>query len=109
MHSVIVEAGKEPVHGRKLPIDGAASEKAGTAQSDPFFRKAVRLRHGRVSCSEAVQQIQDPNVTELARTLRLTKGAISKTVRKLQAQKPVESHKREDNRQKSLLRCDREG
>ena len=53
---------------------------------------------------KAINEIQDPNVTELAKALRLTKGAISKTVRKLQAKKLVESYKKEGNRQKVYYR-----
>ena len=49
---------------------------------------------------KAVNEIHDPNVTELAKALGLTKGAISKTVRKLQAKKLVESYKKGGNRQK---------
>ncbi len=49
---------------------------------------------------KAINEMHDPNVTELAKALRLTKGAISKTVRKLQAKRLVESYKKEGNRQK---------
>ncbi len=49
---------------------------------------------------KAINEIREPNVTELARMLGLTKGAISKTLRKLQTKKLVESYKKEGNRQK---------
>lgn len=53
---------------------------------------------------KAIRETADPNVTSLSKDLKLTKGAISKTIRKLQTKKLIESYRREGNRQKVYYR-----
>ena len=47
---------------------------------------------------------ENPNVTSLAKTLRLTKGAISKTIRKLADKQLIEPYTQDGNRQKVYYR-----
>lgn len=56
-----------------------------------------------------IQEISDPNVTALAKALNMTKGAISKIIKKLTANGLVETYQKPDNRQKIFYRLTAEG
>ncbi len=49
---------------------------------------------------KAIFETEDPNVTSLAKALRLTKGAICRTIHKLADKQLIESYMKEGNRQK---------
>ena len=53
---------------------------------------------------KAIFETEDPNVTSLAKALRLTKGAICRTIHKLTDKRLVESYMKEGNRQKIYYR-----
>ncbi len=53
---------------------------------------------------KTICEAENPNVTSLAKVLRLTKGAISKTIRKLADKRLIESYMRDGNRQKVYYR-----
>ena len=53
---------------------------------------------------KTIFESENANVTSLAKTLRLTKGAISKTIRKLADKQLIESFMQEGNRQKIYYR-----
>ena len=50
------------------------------------------------------EESENPNVTSLAKILRLTKGAISKTIRKLVDKRLIEPYMQDGNRQKVYYR-----
>ena len=53
---------------------------------------------------KAICESENPNVTSLAKILRLTKGAISKTIRKLVDKRLIEPYMQDGNRQKVYYR-----
>jgi len=53
---------------------------------------------------KAIFETEDPHVTSLAKALRLTKGAICRTIHKLADKHLVESYMKEGNRQKVYYR-----
>ena len=53
---------------------------------------------------KAIFETKDPNVTSLAKALRLTKGAICRTIRKLADKQLVEPYMQDGNRQKVFYR-----
>ena len=58
---------------------------------------------------KAIHELESPNVTTLAKALGLTKGAISKTIRKLMDKHLVESYMLDGNRQKIYYRVTPDG
>ena len=57
----------------------------------------------------AIGSLEEPNVTSIAGYLHMTKGAVSKIIRRLTAAKAVESYQRTDNRQKIFYRLTETG
>lgn len=57
----------------------------------------------------AIGDLDEPNVTQIAKTLSLTKGAISKITRKLIASNLVEAYSLPGNRQKIFFKLTSEG
>ena len=53
---------------------------------------------------KAVSETEDPNVTSLAKALKLTKGAVCRIIHKLADKRLVESFMKEGNRQKVYYR-----
>lgn len=53
---------------------------------------------------QAVGTLDEPNVTEIARSLRMTRGAVSKITKKLTQKGLLEPYARPDNRQKVFFR-----
>lgn len=58
---------------------------------------------------KAIRELEEPNVTEISRTLNMTRGAISKITRKLLKQGLIESYQTPDNRQKIFFRLTEAG
>ena len=52
----------------------------------------------------AIGDLEEPNVTALAKTLRLTKGAVSKITKRLISSNVIEAYTVPDNRQKIFYR-----
>ena len=52
----------------------------------------------------AIGDLEEPNVTALAKTLRLTKGAVSKITKRLISSNVIEAYTIPDNRQKIFYR-----
>ena len=57
-----------------------------------------------LNCLDAIGRLEQPNVTALAGEMRMTKGAISKILRKLSDKDAVEPYQRGSNRQKIFYR-----
>lgn len=62
-----------------------------------------------LNCLDAIGRMEHPNVTALAETMRMTKGAVSKILRKLSEKGAVEPYQLGDNRQKVFYRLTGEG
>ena len=60
--------------------------------------------HSELNCLDAIGRMEHPNVTALAEEMRMTKGAISKILRKLSDKGAVESYQLGANRQKVFYR-----
>jgi DNA-binding MarR family transcriptional regulator len=58
---------------------------------------------------KAIKELAEPNVTEIARQLNMTRGAISKITKKLLKQGLIESFQSPDNRQKIFFRVTEAG
>lgn len=52
----------------------------------------------------AIEDLDEPNVTEISKCLNMTRGAISKITKKLQEKKLIESYTREGNKQKIFFK-----
>ncbi len=48
----------------------------------------------------AVGNLEEPNVTEIAKRMKMTKGAISKIIKKLQIAGAMEAYQKDGNKQK---------
>ena len=57
-----------------------------------------------LNCLDAIGRLEQPNVTALAGEMRMTKGAISKILRKLSDKDAVEPYQLGSNRQKIFYR-----
>ena len=57
-----------------------------------------------LNCLDCVGRMGHPNVTAIAEEMRMTKGAVSKILRKLSDKKAVEAYQQEPNRQKIYYR-----
>lgn len=57
----------------------------------------------------AIGNLEEPNVTELARTLKMTKGAVSKITKKLLLSGVIEAYTIPENRQKIFFRLLEQG
>ena len=57
-----------------------------------------------LNCLDAIGRLEQPNVTALAGEMRMTKGAISKILRKLSDKGAVEPYQLGSNRQKIFYR-----
>lgn len=57
-----------------------------------------------LNCLDSIGRMDEPNVTALAEAMRMTKGAISKILRKLSDKGAVESYQLGTNRQKIFYR-----
>lgn len=51
-----------------------------------------------IHCIEAIEDIDDPNVTKLADKLKMTRGAISKITKKLIANELIEIYQNDNNK-----------
>lgn len=58
---------------------------------------------------EAIGDLPEPNVTEIARQLHVTRGAVSKITKKLLARNAIETYQQEGNRQKIFYRLTTSG
>ena len=56
--------------------------------------------HSELHCIHCIGSLDAPNVTAIAAEMRMTRGAISKIIRKLQDKEVVRSYQLPDNRQK---------
>ena len=57
----------------------------------------------------AIGDLKEPNVTQIARYMNVTRGAISKITKKLLEQNLIESYQQEGNRQKIFFRLTKSG
>lgn len=55
-------------------------------------------------CIEAIGRIEAPNVTKLANNLNLTKGAITKIIKKLSFKKAVSCYEKENNKKEKYYK-----
>jgi len=62
-----------------------------------------------VHCIEFIENIVDPNVTKLAESFYMTRGAISKLTKKLIAKGLVESYQRSDNQKEIYFKLTKQG
>ena len=51
-----------------------------------------------VHCIDYIEKIQDPNVTKLSKALRVTRGAISKTTKRLVASRAISKYQKAENK-----------
>ena len=57
----------------------------------------------------AIEELKEPNVTEIARRLKLSKGAITKITQRLMKDHLIESYMQPDNKQKVFFRLTNQG
>ena len=57
----------------------------------------------------AIGDLAEPNVTQIAKNMNVTRGAISKITKKLLEQNLIESYQRDDNKQKIFFRLTSSG
>lgn len=57
----------------------------------------------------AIGDLEDPNVTQIANSMNVTRGAISKITKKLLEQNLIESYQRDGNKQKIFFRLTESG
>lgn len=57
----------------------------------------------------AIGDLEEPNVTNIADHMNVTRGAISKIAKRLQGQGLIEAYRREDNKQKVFFRLTESG
>ena len=57
----------------------------------------------------AIGDLEDPNVTQIANSMNVTRGAISKITKKLLEQNLIESYRRDGNKQKIFFRLTESG
>lgn len=57
----------------------------------------------------AIGDLMQPNVTEIARTLKLTKGAVSKITKRLMTSSMIEAYHQKGNKQKIFFKLTSEG
>ncbi|MGG6312157.1 MarR family transcriptional regulator [Paenibacillus macerans] len=62
-----------------------------------------------VHCIESVGKNADPNVTKLAESLYMTRGAISKLTKKLMEKDLIESYQKPDNKKEIYFRLTEQG
>ncbi|EPZ43272.1 MarR family transcriptional regulator [Alicyclobacillus acidoterrestris] len=62
-----------------------------------------------VHCIESIGKNIDPNVTKLAESLYMTRGAISKLTKKLMDKGLIESYQRSDNKKEIYFRLTEQG
>lgn len=62
-----------------------------------------------VHCMEYIEQHEDPNVTQLAESLYMTSGAISKMTKKLIKKGIIESYQKTDNKKEIYFRLTEQG
>ena len=58
------------------------------------------LDNSSLNCIDQIGRLAEPNVTNIAREMLMSRGAISKIIRKLMDRGHVTAYQREDNRQK---------
>ena len=57
-------------------------------------------RYSEVGVIIAVGDLEEPNVTEISKALKMTKGAVSKITKRLTSKNVIKSYMRPDNNQK---------
>ncbi|HLR35206.1 MAG TPA: MarR family transcriptional regulator [Tissierellales bacterium] len=62
-----------------------------------------------IHCIDSIGKIKDPNVTKLAISLNMTKGAISKITKKLNAQKIITKYTKADNKKEFYFKLTKDG
>ncbi|WEG10809.1 MarR family transcriptional regulator [Pullulanibacillus sp. KACC 23026] len=62
-----------------------------------------------VHCIEAIEKNKDPNVTKLAESLYMTRGAISKLTKRLIKKGLIEDYQRPDNQKEIYFRLTEQG
>lgn len=62
-----------------------------------------------VHCIVMIDQLENPNVTTLARELRMTRGGVSKLTARLIRMKAIERYQREGNKKEVLFRLTPKG
>ncbi|WP_379161577.1 MarR family transcriptional regulator [Paenibacillus sp. sgz5001063] len=62
-----------------------------------------------VHCIESIERNVDPNVTKLAESLYMTKGAISKLTKKLMEKGLIEGYQKPDNKKEIYFRLTEQG
>ncbi|MBC1371557.1 MarR family transcriptional regulator [Listeria booriae] len=76
------------------------------------FEMEVRLdgyKASEVHCIEAIEKTTDPNVTKLAQSLYMTRGAASKITKKLLKKGYIESYQKPDNKKEIYFRLTEHG
>lgn len=58
------------------------------------------LGYSEIHTIVAIQELDDANVTAIAERMHMTKGAISKIIKRLSALETIETYQKDDNRQK---------
>ncbi|WP_313630880.1 MarR family transcriptional regulator [Enterococcus devriesei] len=62
-----------------------------------------------VHCIEFIGKHQDPNVTKMAESMYMTRGAISKLTKKMLKKKYIESYQKSDNKKEIYFKLTEEG
>ena len=71
-----------------------------------FMRENTFLE---VHCIDFIEKLDDPNVTKLANEIRVTRGAISKTIKKLFKGGYIEKYQRENNKKEIYFQLTEKG
>ena len=62
-----------------------------------------------VHCIEFIGKHRDPNVTKMAESMYMTRGAISKLTKKMLKKKYIESYRKSDNKKEIYFKLTKEG
>ncbi|MCM1010253.1 MAG: MarR family transcriptional regulator [Fusobacterium sp.] len=74
-----------------------------TAQLDVLYKHSfgdilLDYTYAEMHCIDCIGKIENPNVTKIALTMKLSKAAISKNIKKLLARNSIETYKNPDNK-----------
>ena len=69
----------------------------------------ISYKYSEISCIEYIGKNTDANVTKLAGSLRMTRGALSKMTRKLIKKGVIESYRKPDNKKEIYFRLTGQG
>ena len=72
-------------------------------------QKLNEFGYSEIHTIKAIHEMEFPNVTEISKRLRMTRGAISKIAKKLIARELIETYSVKDNKQKIFFRLTEAG